>query len=213
MEQFILKEKTWGDAKTVFSQILKIEPGFAFAWRYLGLAYLRLGEYESAEEALNEANLLDIENSELWAYITILCLRTARKNQALECLNELEKCNYNNIEILEEIGDLFFEAGEFELTAEIYNKILNINPKNINVHINLADIYYHRIKSKKNESIEILKNSLKYANDENDKKRIEGLIDAFTKEIGGGDEEISNFDDKLKDASVVSDFNQVEGFI
>jgi tetratricopeptide (TPR) repeat protein len=207
-----IKRKTWADAKTVFHHILKDNPGYAFAWRYIGLAYMRLGEYESAEEALNEANLLDIENPQVWGYLTVLCILMGRKNQALECLNEFIKTNFNDLELLEEIGDLFFKLGEYELTAELYLKILSLDPKNINVHINLADIYFHHVRAKRNESIEILKNSLKYADDENEKKRIADFIDAFTKELGygggGGEFDISNLRDVNK--SEDPDFNMEE---
>jgi tetratricopeptide (TPR) repeat protein len=205
-----IKRKTWSDAKTVFQHILKDNPGYAFAWRYLGLAYMRLGEYESAEESLNEANLLDIENPQVWGYLTILCILMERKNQALECLNEFIKGNYNDLEMLEEIGDLFFKIGEYELTAELYTKILNLDPKNINVHINLADVYFHHVRTKRNESIDILKNSLKYAEDENDKKRIADFIEAITRELGyhnggEGDFDLSNLEKKTKTEE--SDFN------
>ncbi len=202
-----VKRKTWADAKTVFTQILKIEPGFAFAWRYLGLSMMRLHEFESAEEALNEANLLDIENEQVWAYFTILCLLTGRKNQALECLSELTRMNCSDAENLEEIGNLFFEFEEYELTAEIYNKVLSINPSNTMLYLNLADLYYLKLKSRKAEAIELLKQSLKYAEDENERMKINAIIENFSKEIGGGDLHLSNVEDKLKDSSVVTDFN------
>ena len=57
-----IRRKTWNDAKTVFMHILKDSVLHSFAWRYLGLALTRLNEYIAAEEALNEAVLLDIEN-------------------------------------------------------------------------------------------------------------------------------------------------------
>ncbi len=100
-----IKRKTWEDAKVVFSKLIK--ENYGFAWRYLGLAYTRLGDYEFAEEALNEANLLDIENAELWGYLTLFCLQTNRKPQALECLSELNKVKFEEIPVLTEIGNMF----------------------------------------------------------------------------------------------------------
>ena len=100
-----IKRKTWEDAKVVFLKLIKENHGFA--WRYLGLAYTRLEEYEFAEEALNEANLLDIDNSDLWRYLTLFTLCTHRKSQALECLKEMNKYKYEEIPILVEIASTF----------------------------------------------------------------------------------------------------------
>jgi len=109
-----IKRKTWDDARVVFSKLIK--ENFGFAWRYLGLAYTRLEQYEFAEEALNEANLLDIENHEVWRYLTLYSLLTDRKPQALECLCEVNKVKYEEIPILIEIASLF---------SKPYSKFLN----------------------------------------------------------------------------------------
>ena len=72
--------KSWNDAKTVFLHILKESSLHSFAWRYLGLALTNLEEYEAAEEALNEAILLDIENPLTWAYLTMFCIKVKIKS-------------------------------------------------------------------------------------------------------------------------------------
>jgi len=191
-----VKRKTWADAKTVFLQILKESTQYGFAWRYLGLAYMRLGEYNLAEEALNEANLLDVDNPENWAYLTIFCILVGRKFQAYECLNELNKTKFENCELWEEIGDLFERINENQIAADVFNKILKINPKSINVYIKLSKLYFYQFEGKKKESIDILKNCLKYAQDEKDKKRIADSIEQITNQVGMQD---SQFLDKSLD--------------
>ncbi len=188
-----VRRKTWADAKTVFLQILKESTQFGFSWRYLGLAYMRLGEYALAEEALNEANLLDVDNPENWAYLTIFCILVSRKYQAYECLNELNKTKFENCELWEEIGDLFEKIEEYKIAADVYNKIIKIDPKFINVYIKLSKLYFYQFDAKKKESIEILRNCLKYAEDEKDKKRIADSIEQITNQVGMQD---SQFLDK-----------------
>ena len=130
-----INRTTWNDAKTVFLQILKENPGYSFAWGFLGFSLMKLGEYASAEEALNEANLLDVENPTIWAYLCVYCIQVGRKYQAFECLNELMKMKLKDVKLLEEIGDLFSKGGELELTCDIYNKIIAIEPNNIKIFL------------------------------------------------------------------------------
>jgi len=154
---------------------------------------MRLGEYALAEEALNEANLLDVDNPENWAYLTIFCILVSRKYQAYECLNELNKTKFENCELWEEIGDLFEKIEEYKIAADVYNKIIKIDPKFINVYIKLSKLYFYQFDAKKKESIEILRNCLKYAEDEKDKKRIADSIEQITNQVGMQD---SQFLDK-----------------
>ena len=178
-----IRRKTCEDAKTIFLHILKEGASNSFAWRYLGLALTRLGEFEAAEEALNETILLDIENTESWAYMTMFCIEVGRKRQAYECLNEILKMNYNNIEVISEIAQMFHHSGDFEIAADLYKRIINIEPKFMEAHFRLADIYYLKYENKKEEAIAILKNALNYATDEKEKNSILQLIEMNEKQM------------------------------
>ena len=101
-----IRRKSWEDAVVVFKKLIK--ESYGFAWSYLGLAYTRLEKYANAEEALNQANLLDIDKADNWGYLTLFCLITDRKPQALECLNELKKVKYEDAGILSEIANIFY---------------------------------------------------------------------------------------------------------
>lgn len=47
-------------------------------WLGAGIAYFRMGEYEAAEESLNESNIRNPLNPRTWAYLALLCVRTRR---------------------------------------------------------------------------------------------------------------------------------------
>jgi len=66
--------RSWKDAKTVFLKVCKDRMSTT-AWIYLGLSFIRLGELESAEDAIGQANILDNTNPLSWALNTILCLK------------------------------------------------------------------------------------------------------------------------------------------
>ena len=176
--------KTWNDAKTVFLHILKESTYHSFAWRYLGLALTNLEEYSSAEEALNEAISLDIENPLAWAYLTIYCIKVDRKEQGLACLNELIKMKFKNVETTSDIAMLFYKNGDYNIAANLYRRIMTIDKTHIDAQIKLADIYYTKFEDqKKKEAIDILKNALQYANDEKEKNSIMELIQRYENQI------------------------------
>lgn len=174
-----IKRQTWDDAKTVFVEILKINPNFSFAWRYLGLSLMRLGNHTSAEEALSEANLLDIENYENWGFLTLFCLKEERKYQAIECLNELFKTKYSNIEILEEIAESFYNLGEYKISTDIYNRILEVNPGFTKAAISLADLYYHKL-NQQDKGVDVLREAMKNSENENQRLIIQGILDELS---------------------------------
>ena len=179
-----IRRKTWSDAKVVFLQILRDSVYHSFAWRYLGLALTNLEEYEAAEEALNEAILLDIENPLTWAYLTMFCIKVKRDEQALACLNELIKMKFNLIDITSEIASLFYKNNKIEIAANLYKRIINLDKTYIDAQVKLAEIYFMKYdESKRKEAIDILKNTLQYANEDEEKKNILQFIQIYENQI------------------------------
>ncbi len=55
----------------------------------LGIACLRLQDYDSAEKVLMKANIQDISNSNVWGYMTLVMLMKGnRVNNAFQSLKE-----------------------------------------------------------------------------------------------------------------------------
>lgn len=175
-----IRRLTWDDSKTVFMKILKMNPNYSFAWRFIGISLMRLKNFKSAEESLSEANLLDIDNSENWGFLTLYCLMDNKKYQAIECINELFKTNYLNVDILQEIAENFSNFKEYKISADIYSRILDHFPDNLKANINLADIYYNKF-DKKDEAQELLERALEYNSVEHERQ----LINRFIDEING----------------------------
>lgn len=209
-----IRRETWGDAKTVFFQILKENSGYSFAWRYLGYALMKLGEYDSAEEALNEANLLDIENPVVWAYLCMFCISVGRRYQALECLNELVRNKFDDVKILEEIGLMFYSKKEYELAIDIFEKLIEIEPNNTLHYISLAEVYT-KIESKKHLALELIKNRRNFVDDPKEKLKIDKFIEQISIQLGllNNDEDFlshyekSNEEEEEIDKNMGSDFN------
>ena len=179
-----IRRKTWNDAKVVFLHILKDSIYHSFTWRYLGLALTNLGEYDAAEEALNEAILMDIENPLTWAYLTMFCIKVGRREQALASLNELIKMKFREIEITSDIALLFYKNNDFNIAANLYKRIINFDKTYFDAQVKLAEIYFMKFdEPKKKEAIEILKNSLQYVQDEKEKNTILQFIQIYENQI------------------------------
>lgn len=84
----------------------------AFVWQGLGRAYLHLGEYDLAEQALTQANILDDINGDTWGNLCYLNLKmtTAPPGnyiKAKQCLNQAILLGLTDESLLLSIGDEF----------------------------------------------------------------------------------------------------------
>ena len=198
-----IRRKTWNDAKVVFLHILKDSVYHSFAWRYLGLALTYLSEFDAAEEALNEAILLDIENPLTWAYLTMFCINVGRREQALASLNELIKMKFNQIDITSDIALLFYKNNDFNIAANLYKRIINFDKTYIDAQVKLAEIYFMKFdEPKKKEAIEILKNSLQYATDEKEKNSILQFIQIYENQIDYNKNSINNQGNSIDNSEI-----------
>ena len=77
-----------------YNQTLNVDPSNASISTALALCFLKLGRYDQAIEALNKAQTMDLENSELYFYEAIAVLKGKKAflvpreiiNKAIECL-------------------------------------------------------------------------------------------------------------------------------
>ena len=196
-----INTQSWYEAKVILQEILRDSVEHSFAWRYLGFVQTKLGEYDEAEAALTQANLLDVENPTIWAYLTIFCLYSKRKNRALECLNELNKVNYSDVPLLKEIALLFLQNEEYVISANLYKKILLFVPDDVECYLQIAKIYYEHNELQRKEAIEVLKEGRDKVRDEDGLKKINELIRIYQNKE---DKMITLDNDDIKDDEVIS---------
>ena len=61
------------------------------AWLGAGISYYRLGDYNLAEQALNEANIQNNRNADVWGYLSLIALQNRREKEGEKCLREALK--------------------------------------------------------------------------------------------------------------------------
>eukprot|EP01007_Sphenomonas_quadrangularis_P003107 NODE_564_length_1350_cov_106.049962_g439_i0.p2 GENE.NODE_564_length_1350_cov_106.049962_g439_i0~~NODE_564_length_1350_cov_106.049962_g439_i0.p2 ORF type:complete len:373 (-),score=162.29 NODE_564_length_1350_cov_106.049962_g439_i0:231-1328(-) len=98
-------------------------------WQGMGVAYYRLGDYRHAEQALNEANVLNNLHPVTWAYLAMVCLKTAREDEADRCYDQAVLQGLSNAELLTEIAREQFARGRMAKAEEAYRRSIELDPK------------------------------------------------------------------------------------
>uniref|UniRef100_A0A2S2PLL8 Tetratricopeptide repeat protein 18 n=1 Tax=Schizaphis graminum TaxID=13262 RepID=A0A2S2PLL8_SCHGA len=80
----------------------------------LAKCLIKIGELETAESALNEANVMDIKNEEVWAYLTVVNIKMGNFGEAKVC---------------------YIRALEYGLQTEMKNEINTLFGKELDILI------------------------------------------------------------------------------
>ena len=76
----------------------------ASTWLGAGIAYLRLQDFENADVALMEANVMNNRHAEVWGYLALLALQTGLAGEAEQAMLWALRCQLCNTQLLDELG-------------------------------------------------------------------------------------------------------------
>lgn len=90
----------------------------------VGVCCLRLERMIDAEDALQEANLIDHRNAEVWAYLTILCLSTGdhRLEEAEKSCQQALRLGLQSSAVLREIAMAFIAVDKLRSAEELIRR-------------------------------------------------------------------------------------------
>lgn len=98
----------------------------------IGICCLRLDKMIDAEDALQEANLIDHCNPSVWAYLCILCLTSGghRLEEADNCCYQSLRLGLNNSIILREMALAYIAVDKLILAEDLLRRVINYEMNN-----------------------------------------------------------------------------------
>ncbi|MCK5925178.1 MAG: tetratricopeptide repeat protein, partial [Methylococcales bacterium] len=142
--QSLIQSKTnTSETERTFKKLIKRKSKNPYAWMYLGIALKQQGRISEAEEALQTANDLLPDNSEILLELSKLLIAKKEYADAYKFLKEASNNIGNNYEedILEYLGDALIrkeglkrseeqQKEDWEEAVDHYNEALSYSPKN-----------------------------------------------------------------------------------
>jgi tetratricopeptide (TPR) repeat protein len=96
---------------------------------YIGICCLRLELLADAEDAFQEANLLENRNGDIWAYLSLFILATGsmhRIEEAEKSMAQALRLGLNNSTLLRELAISFMSIDKFVIAEELVRRSLAI---------------------------------------------------------------------------------------
>jgi Flp pilus assembly protein TadD len=93
----------------------------------VGVCCMRLDRMVDAEDALQEANLLNNRNPEVWAFLSILCLETGsgrRTEEAQKSLQQSLRLGLTNVAILRELATCYIAVDQLQIAEDLVRRAL-----------------------------------------------------------------------------------------
>ena len=106
---YLENDKHFESAKHAFLKLCRLSPS-CVTWLGAGIACYRLNSILDAEQALNEANILDNKNPEVWSYLSLVCMKEKRHLEAEQCYKYAVKLGLSNEVLKKELMQTMVET-------------------------------------------------------------------------------------------------------
>ncbi|ETV92848.1 hypothetical protein H310_13039 [Aphanomyces invadans] len=135
-----MHHQQWGPAKAIFLRACH-ETTVASAWLGVGVVSVRQDDWEGAEMALAEANILDRTNADVWGYLTLVCLNATppRLKEAEQALEQALRYGLENTTLLRELSNGFVAQDKLEVAESLLRRSLLTGDSSI-TRKTLADV-------------------------------------------------------------------------
>ncbi len=117
-------QKKYDESIIAFRRAIKIDEKFARAYRALGEVYLKTGQKDRAEEMMQRAGEVYMEQN--------------KTREAEIAFQEVLKLNPNTTNIYNSLGILYRRNKQYEKAITAYEKALRVDPEDENIFFNLG---------------------------------------------------------------------------
>ncbi|KAI8821418.1 uncharacterized protein EV422DRAFT_528079 [Fimicolochytrium jonesii] len=103
----------------------------AASWLGVGKACIAAEEWEEAEDALAEANVLNNRHSDVWAYLALLNLRRGREYEGNQCIAQALRLGVRDAVVLREVSTALVALNQRNAAIECLRLCLEIEPQDV----------------------------------------------------------------------------------
>ncbi|MGA9269367.1 MAG: FG-GAP-like repeat-containing protein, partial [Lutimonas sp.] len=139
-----LEEMKLQEAETEFKKFIELSPDDKLGYANLGLVYLRMGQYEKAEERLSEAKAMDTADPDVNLLLATAYRLQGRNKEAIEVLEETLEKNPEHPKVLFELSELYAaeQDSEAQMKRQAYlERLTQATPGNLVPMILLVESY------------------------------------------------------------------------
>ncbi|KAJ3168634.1 Cilia- and flagella-associated protein 70 [Geranomyces variabilis] len=115
-------------AKSMFLRACAAGPSAA-SWLGVGKACMAAEEWEEAEDALAEANVLNNRHADVWAYLALLNLQLNREFEGNQCIAQALRLGIRDAAVLRSVSDALLKAQQHAAAVECLRMCLEIEPE------------------------------------------------------------------------------------
>ncbi len=153
-------------SKALLWDILKETRTYRDAWIILGYSYLKLGQFQDAVDALEEAKNQDPEKPETLFYLGLAYAGNDQIDEAIETLELADENGYEpKVHVEQKLAELYFQKEDYEKAGEKYEDVITLNSSDINYFV--RPIYIYIEKTNKPEKAVALAEKAKIHNPDN----------------------------------------------
>mgnify|MGYP001088324820 FL=1 len=108
-------------------------------WLGLGISYYHLKDFDRAEQALAEANVLDNQNGVVWGFLALVALVQGRHGDARRAFLEAMRLNLEDPYVFSMIAEEYLSQGSPDAAEEVMRSALRVSNRSSDRRM-LADI-------------------------------------------------------------------------
>ncbi|KAJ3324059.1 Cilia- and flagella-associated protein 70 [Boothiomyces sp. JEL0866] len=117
-------------SKSMYLKACEVQ-GTCQSWLGAGQACFALKEYDQAEDAFSEANIINHRDSEVWSHLAILSLRLKRIVEANLAIAQALRLGIRDQEILKTCAMAFWENSQPRAAVELFKLAVQQSPQDI----------------------------------------------------------------------------------
>ena len=123
--KLLIQQNLFEDALNVMLFGCSVYPS-ATLFNLVGICCLRLDRLQDAEDALQEANLIDNRNPNVWAYLCVLCLHggSQRMPEAEKSLEQALRLGLTNTSVLREMATSYIAVDKLQTAENLIRRAL-----------------------------------------------------------------------------------------